>query len=141
MEENQSLFEFELDHPTAEEFIDTARWSKMFGIMILSLTGLLVLFMLLAWSKISELFGTLFGMAGSDGQMAMVMVGVVVLLFAAVAGVLGYLVVRAANRIRTAIRLKDQSLFNSGLSDLKISFIIYGIISILSLLANLFSLF
>jgi hypothetical protein len=141
MEENQSLFEFELDHPTAEEFIDTARWSKMFGIMILSLTGLAVLFMLLAWGKISELFGSLFGMAGSDGQMAMVMVGVVVLLFAAVAGVLGFLVVRAANRIRAAIRLKDQGLFNSGLSDLKISFIIYGIISILSLLANLFSLF
>lgn len=141
MEENQSLFEFELDHPTAEEFIDTARWTKMFGIMILFITGLFVLFMLIAWSKISELLGGLFGMAGSDGQMAMVMVGVVLLLFAAIAGLLSFLIIRAANRIRTAIRLKDQGLFNSGLNDFKISFIIYGIISILSLLTNLFSLF
>jgi hypothetical protein len=54
---------------------------------------------------------------------------------------MGWFIIRGAGRIRAAIRHKDQLLFNNGLADLKTFFIIYGVVSILSLLSNLVSLF
>lgn len=139
MDDNQSLFELEVDPINSQELIDTTGWQKMFGIVLLVTIGLVLLVFLLAWNKIRGLIDE--AIAGNGSQAAMAVVVVILLLIAAVLGVLSWFLIRGAGRIKTALRTKDQLLFNNGLSDLKTFFIIYGVISILGLLGNLVALF
>lgn len=137
MNEDQSLFELEVDHGIAEELLDTSRWQRMFGILMFSIIGLITLALLVGWSKIAVLIDE--AIAGEGSQAAMAVVVVAVFLVAVVIGIMSWLLIRSSTRIKTAIRLKDQALFNEGLSDLKTFFIVYGVISILGLLGNLVS--
>lgn len=139
MDDNQSLFELEVDHITSEELLDTSRWQKMFGVVVLTIIGLVLLVFLIAWNKIGALIDE--SLAGDGSQAAMAVIVVVLLLLAVVLGIMSWLLIRGAGRIRSALRIKDQLLFNNGLSDLKTFFIIYGVISITGLLANLISFF
>jgi hypothetical protein len=137
MNEDQSLFELEVDHGIAEELLDTSRWQRMFGILMFSVIGLITLALLVGWSKIAVLIDE--AIAGEGSQAAMAVVVVAVFLVAVVIGIMSWLLIRSSGRIKTAIRLKDQALFNEGLSDLKTFFIVYGVISLLGLLGNLVS--
>lgn len=137
MDENQSLFELEIDHPTAEELLDTARWQKMFGVLMLTIIGLALLSFLIGWNKIAGMIDE--AIAGEGSQAAMAVIVVVLLLVGAVIGIMSWVLIRGAGRIRSAIRTRDQLLFNNGLGDLKTFFIVYGVISILGLLSNLIS--
>jgi hypothetical protein len=139
MDDNQSLFELEVDYITSEELLDTARWQKMFGVVVLSMIGLVLLVILIAWNKIGNLIDE--SLAGEGSQAAMALIVVIFLLVAVVLGIMSWFLIRGASRIKSALRMKDQSLFNNGLNDLKTFFIIYGVISIIGLLANLVSLF
>ncbi|MGZ8525520.1 MAG: hypothetical protein ACXWV1_13900 [Chitinophagaceae bacterium] len=139
MDENQSLFELEVDHITSEELLDTSRWQKMFGVVVITIIGLVLLVFLIAWNKIGILLNE--SLAGDGSQAAMAVVAAVLLLLAVVLGIMSWFLIRGAGRIKSALRMKDQLLFNNGLSDLKTFFIIYGVISIIGLLASLISLF
>lgn len=139
MDDNQSLFELEVDYITSEELLDTARWQKMFGVVVLSMIGLVLLVILIAWNKIGNLIDE--SLAGEGSQAAMALIVVIFLLVAVVLGIMSWFLIRGASRIKSALRMKDQSLFSNGLNDLKTFFIIYGVISIIGLLANLVSLF
>ncbi|MGZ5219399.1 MAG: hypothetical protein ACXWC7_04950 [Chitinophagaceae bacterium] len=139
MDENQSLFELEVDHITSEELLDTSRWQKMFGVVVITIIGLVLLVFLIAWNKIGTLINE--SLAGDGSQAAMAVVAAVLLLLAVVLGIMSWFLIRGAGRIKSALRMKDQLLFNNGLSDLKTFFIIYGVISIIGLLASLISLF
>ncbi|MGZ8516750.1 MAG: hypothetical protein ACXWWD_05340 [Chitinophagaceae bacterium] len=139
MDENQSLFELEVDHITSEELLDTSRWQKMFGVVVITIIGLVLLVFLIAWNKIGILINE--SLAGDGSQAAMAVVAAVLLLLAVVLGIMSWFLIRGAGRIKSALRMKDQLLFNNGLSDLKTFFIIYGVISIIGLLASLISLF
>jgi hypothetical protein len=140
MEEDQSLFELEVDAITGEELLDTARWQRMFGVVLLVILGLVLIAFAVAWRKIVVLINdSLAGSENSEAAMT-ILIGVVVLV-AVVLGTMGWFIIRGAGRIKAAIRQKDQLLFNNGLSDLKTFFIIYGVVSMLSLLTNLVSLF
>src|SRR5687768_12426955 len=129
MDDNQSLFELEVDHITSEELLDTSRWQRMFGIILLTIIGLVLLAFLIGWNKISVLIGET--IAGENSQAAMAVIVVILLLIAIVLGIMSWFLIRGAGRIKTALRMKDQMLFNNGLSDLKTFFIINGIISII----------
>lgn len=139
MDDNQSLFELEVDYITSEELLDTARWQKMFGVVVLSMIGLVLLVILIAWNKIGNLIDE--SLAGEGSQAAMALIVVIFLLVAVVLGIMSWFLIRGSSRIKSALRMKDQSLFSNGLNDLKTFFIIYGVISIIGLLANLVSLF
>lgn len=139
MDDDQSLFGLEVDPINSQELLDTAGWQKMFGIVLLIAVGLVLLVFLLAWNRISGLIDE--AIAGNGSQAAMAVVVVILLLIAAVLGVLSWFLIRGAGRIRTALRTKDQLVFNNGLSDLKTFFIIYGAISVLGLLGNLVTFF
>lgn len=139
MERNQSLFDLEVEHATEEELLETARWQRMLGILIVISAFLVLLILLAGWERIAALVDETFAPAGS--QAAMIFAAVVLLLVATVAVIMAVLLVRGAARIKTAIRTKEQEVFNSGLADLKTFFIIYGVISIIGLLGNLVALF
>jgi Ca2+/Na+ antiporter len=139
MEENQSLFELDIDHITSEELLDTAGWQKMFGILLITIIGLVLLAFIMAWDKIRSLINE--AIAGESGQATMVVLIGVLLVIAGILGTMSWFLIRGAARIKSALRTKDQLVFNNGLSDLKTFFIIYGVLSILGLLGNLISLF
>ena len=139
MEENHSLFELDIDSITSEELLDTARWQKMFGLLLITIIGLVLLAFIVAWDKIRSLINESIDGESSQATMA-VLIGVL-LVIAGILGTMSWFLVRGAARIKSALRTKEQLVFNNGLSDLKMFFIIYGVLGILGLLGNLISLF
>lgn len=135
MEEEKQLFELEVDHLNVDELMETSRWQRMLGMVIVLSMALLLVALLVGWKQISSLVGESMGTEGSQAAMAFIVV--ILLLVAAVAVIMAGLLIRGATRMKTALRTKEQALFNDGLSDLKIFFIIYGVISILGLLGTL----
>lgn len=139
MEENHFLFELDIDSITSEELLDTARWQKMFGLLLITIIGLVLLALIITWDKIRSLINESIDGESSQATMA-VLIGVV-LIIAGILGTMSWLLIRGAVRMKLALRTKDQLVFNNGLSDLKMFFIIYGVLGILGLLGNLISLF
>ena len=139
MEEQQSLFELNVDESTAVELIETSRWSKLLAILVLSMVGLVVGTLLFAWNRIQEAFAQ--EVPGGDWQTVMAFVVVILGIVIVVGGLMMFFLVRAGNRIRLGLRTNDQQVFNNGLNDLKTYFVFLGVIGILSLLSNLFSSF
>ena len=137
MEQNQLLFDLKIDHTASQELTETSRWSKLLAILIISIAGLVILAFLFAWNKIEAAFFT--QLEGANAGSAFAVVAVMVIIIAAIVGLIMYFLLRAAYRIKTSIRIKDQQLFNRGLNDLKTFFIIGGVFSILGLAIQLFS--
>lgn len=139
MEQNQPLFDLKIDQTASQELTETSRWSKLLAILIISIAGLVILAFLFAWNKIEVVFFT--QLEGANAGSAFAVVAVMVIIIAIIVGVLMYFLLRAAYRIKTSIRIRDQQLFNRGLNDLKTFFIIVGVFSILGLAIQLFSFF
>lgn len=139
MDQNTSLFEFEVDQPIAIEMTEMAKWAKLFGIIILSLIGLSVLLLVTSWSKIEAAFLYLWVTDSSSSSMLVVVIAICAIL-AIIAITMVFFLIRGANRIKNALQQRDQSVFNAGLGDIKAFFIFYGVIAILGLLSNLSSL-
>ena len=135
MDENQSLFELEIDTVTAEELVDTTRWQKMLGFVLIAIIGLIITAFVLGRNSISVLLGDLIG--GENGQAAIAVIVVVVFILVGITVTMSWLLIRGARRVKSAIRKQDQMLFNKGLNDLKIFFIILGVINIIELIGNL----
>jgi hypothetical protein len=137
--QEQSLFDMQIDPISSQELLDTTRAQRSFGIIILSIVGLLALGIAVGSNKIGELVG-LPEMENFPGLTLGAILAIIIIVVG-VGGCMGWFVFRGATRLTTAIRSKDQHLFNQGLKDLKLFFIIYGIIGIVGLLGNLVALF
>ena len=134
MEDQQSLFEFNVDEASANEIVEMTRWSKLFAILLSCVLVIVLSFFIMASGKLSA---ELTQQMGDEKSIFLGFVYVVVILILAVAGIMMFFLLRSANRIRNGLYQHDQLLFNSGLNDLKIYFIFMGVISILSLCSSL----
>ena len=134
MEDQQSLFEFNVDEASANEIVEMTRWSKLFAILLSCVLVIVLAFFIMASGKLSA---ELTQQMGDEKSIFLGFVYVVVILILAVAGIMMFFLLRSANRIRNGLYQHDQLLFNSGLNDLKIYFIFMGVISILSLCSSL----
>ncbi len=139
MEDKKGLFDLSVDFPTTQELNELSRWTRLFGILLLVATGLFLLMFLIGWDKIGALFAAALQTPGESQQIAMVFLLVAFLVVGGVIGALCFFLLRSAKRVRQAIRTNDQQLFNSGLADLKVFFITYGVISLLGFVLSLFS--
>jgi ABC-type uncharacterized transport system fused permease/ATPase subunit len=138
MEENKSLFDdLQIDFLGAQQLTETSRWAKFLAIVFISLAGIFLLVILTAWNKLK----TAINDASENGSQVVITIFIAVAVIAVVVVVLMYFLIRSMNRIRISLRTKDQNLFNSGLEDLKIYFTMYGIISIILLIFNIFTFF
>lgn len=137
MEEEKSLFGLQADESTSMEMTDTSNWAKLLGIFMFIGMGLIILFFLLGWTKISFLISAVDDDSGTKAAMAIMLVFLVII--AGIVALLGFFLVRGSRRVKAGLQLKDQHLFNSGLGDIKSFFITYGVISLLGLALNLFS--
>lgn len=138
MEENQDLFNSGVDQVTAQELNETSRWARLLSIIIFSLCGVVLLAMFVASGQIQDSMSTQLG--SGNGSTAYTFVVIIVVVAIAIVSLMMFFLLRAANSIRSGLRLKDQALFNRGLSDMKVYFAIVGVFSILGLLGNLLSL-
>ena len=134
MEDQKSLFEFDIDDASAREITDLTRWSKLFAILMISVLSIVFLIVVTAWNKIFKAFTTDMGQDSSAITGFMLVVVVIVL---AIVGVCMFFLIRSANRMKNGLFQRDQQLFNNGLNDLKIFFIFMGVFGILSLLGGL----
>jgi len=138
MEENQSVFELQVDQTASKNLIDAAKWARFIAIFVFIAMGLFLLLMIAMQNRIAEAFSNLIpGMTSSSGFAALlivciVIVGVVSLIFS--------FLLRAANLIRKGIETKDQQMLINGLSLLKTYFAIYGVLAIIGVLFSLIGL-
>lgn len=137
MEEQKSLFEIEVDDNAGKEMNELSKWTKLFGIIVLCLIAICILFLAFSWNRLDEVI-TVEAAGETAGLMGVV--AVIVIIVAVIAGIMMFFLVRSANRIRRGLHNRDQLEFNDGLADLKTFFVFMGIFSILSLLSNLFNL-
>ena len=134
MENQQSLFEYNIDDASAREITDMTRWSKLFAILMISVLGIVLLIILTAWNKIFRAFTA--DVAVDSGAVMSFML-IIVLVILAIVGACMFFLIRSANRMKNGLYQRDQQLFNNGLNDLKTFFIFMGVFGILSLLGGL----
>jgi hypothetical protein len=138
--ENQqsSLFEMDLDNEARYSFGEMARWAKFLAIVAIVGLSLFILFFLAFGKRIAYAMTTLF--PGEITGLGTAVV-VIMLIVVAICAVLLYFLFRASNGIRTGITTNSQEIFNDGLNSLKIYFMIYGILSILTTLSSILNAF
>lgn len=130
------LFELHLDYESANQWKDTVKWSRFISIIYFVAIGLMVLGLAFgSTAMVDALHKTMPGIEAMSG--AIIAVLIVALMIFTWTSILLY---RFSNLTREGIVRQDQEVFNSGLKSLKIYFTVYGIFSILGLLANIFTL-
>jgi hypothetical protein len=138
MEENKPIFnDLQVDFIGSQQLSDTSNWAKFLAIVFISLAGIILLILLTSWNRLKESINE----ATDNGSQIVMTIFIVVAIAAAMLIVLMYFLIRASNRIKRSIRTKDQSLFNSGLEDLKIYFTMYGVMAIILLIVKVIGFF
>jgi len=141
MEPNQTsgLFELEVDDISSRNLVDAFKWAKFLAIAGITGLGLILIFFLAYGVKIINALSQV--LPGFEGDAAFGVISAVIVIFILIFGLLAYLLLRASTLIHKGIAGKNTEVFNNGLASLKIYFIIYGVVSVLSLLMNFISLF
>ena len=137
MEEEKSLFEFNVDENSGREMLELSKWSKLFAILVFSLIGLAILAIGAVWNTLAEKFSEETGSSSTILAVTLAITGLVII---AIGGLMMFFLIRSSNRIKAGITGHDQFLFNGGLNDLKTYFAFLGVFGILSLLSSLTSL-
>jgi len=138
MEENQSVFELEVDQIASKNLIDTAKWARFIAIFSFIAMGCFLLIIIAFQSRIADRISNYIPGMNESGGFG-VLIGVIIFIFALVSVILVFLL-RGANLIKKGIETKDQIMLNDGLRSLKTYFAIYGILAIIGVVFNLIGL-
>ncbi|MBN8835283.1 MAG: hypothetical protein J0H76_12985 [Sphingobacteriales bacterium] len=138
MEQNQNLLNNELTiDPVAYAHLkETAMWARFLGILGFIMSGFVFLFALFAGSILSRVQQSAGPYAGAENPFLSMGTGFITVLYivlAIISFVFSYLVYQFGNRTKKGLLNTDQDNLNSGFSNLKILFRIYGIIVIIYL--------
>lgn len=139
MEENQSLFDLQVDHAVDSAFKESSRWARLFCILSFIIMGVFLLAMVLAFSALSSLMSSYLPEMG--GRAAVGAIAAVLIFVLVVFGVLIYFLYKAAILIRQGTDTQSQSTLNEGLRFLSNYFTMLGILTILGALVKLIGLF
>jgi Ca2+/Na+ antiporter len=138
MDTNSNIFDYSITPATNHNFREAARWCRFLSIVGFIFLGLLLLGGTLGAPALISVFNTM--LPGNFQLVAGALIAVIIV--AVLFGVfLFMLLYRFATFTRKAMELKDESLFIKGVQSLKLYFIIYGVIGMLSVLGNLTSYF
>ena len=143
MEQNQdlqnSIFELEVDNETRTSLYETAKWTKFLGIVATVCLAIFILLFIIFGTRIGAAVSTL--IPGGDTLNAGAMIIVVVLIFVAILGALTYFLMKASSGIKLGLDTNNQEALNNGLNSMRIYFLIYGILTILSTFFSLLATF
>jgi hypothetical protein len=138
MEENQSVFELEVDQTASRNLIDAAKWARFIAIFCFVAMGCFLLIIIAFQSRMTNtLTSYIPGMSESGGFG--ILIGVIIFLFALISVILVFLL-RGANLIKKGIDTKNQQELIDGLRALKTYFAIYGVLAIIGVVMNLIGL-
>jgi hypothetical protein len=136
---SQPVFDLNVDQEGAGNLSGAAGWAKFFAIVVFIGIGLLIVLFVALRQQISDAIARFFPvMNGSQGFG--VLAGALVFV-AIICIILMVFLFKGAVLIRQGIQTKNQQTFNSGLASLKSYFILYGVLSILSILFKIIGLF
>lgn len=143
-EENGSLLELQIDDVAAPSLKESARWTKFISIAFFVFIIVCVLAVLLAGTAITTAFNRSFSAAGNDvvslADWSTAFVVTVVMITAALLGIVAYTLYNFSVHTRRAVDFNDQQSLEKGIRSLKNYFLILGIFGILGLLGNLLQL-
>jgi hypothetical protein len=140
MEENQSVFDLQMDETASRNLLSMSGWAKFLAVAVFAGLGLFVLLILLVGSALREGFSSIPNFPMNTTQAWGLIVGVVVFV-SLIVFVVMYFLYKGANLIAKGIRAKHQETYNAGLASLKTYFAIMGIFSILGALVKLITAF
>ncbi len=129
----EPLISLNVDYDSGNALKETARWTKFISIVFMICIVIFLVVMLFAATALNVLFSSLIPSLSSMVGGAVIVIIIFVL---GVFGFTSFLLYRFSTLVKKGIEMQDQELFNKGLSNLRIYFIINGVIAILSLLSN-----
>jgi hypothetical protein len=130
------LLEMNLDYDGGQTLQEAVRWSKFLAIA--SIAGMGLLFLLFA--GYGSYYIAVNGQELSSALGIVWLVLIAILIYFAAWIVAAIVLLRFSRQVKRGISHQDQTLFNRGLKSLKITFVILGIISSLTLLLTLYSI-
>ena len=137
MEQNfsESLFDLQLDQEAGNHFRESSKWAKFLSIVYFVAVAIVLLVLVFAATALINAFQEFApGFTGAGGFMvAVVIIALGIVLFTT------FLLYRFATLTKEGIERQDQLIFNRGLQALKNYFIVYGVLTILGLVINVFS--
>lgn len=136
VQDNPELLEMNLDYDGGHTLMEAVRWSKFLSIVGIVGMGLLLLVVLIFTPFAMSGYGQL--TPDSEGIVGVLLITLALYFGALVAAAI--VLLRFSRLTKKGIDHEDQLIFNRGLKSLKVTFIILGILSCLSLSALLFSL-
>jgi hypothetical protein len=134
---NEPLFTFLVEAPAQRSLLSAGSWTRFLAILGFICMGLLVIAFLFAGATIFSSIAAL--LPGMEALAGLAVLFAVILL--AIIGVLSFLLLRGSNLVKKGIYSNDQAVFNAGLASYRTYFLLYGILSIVSLLFNIYELF
>lgn len=138
MEQNapNSLFDLQVDYDSGNFLKEASKWTKFISIVAFICLGLLLLALLFGGSAMMMSMSTVMpGLAALGGLLMIpILIGVAITVFLVIQLYL------FATLTRRGIEQQDQFSFNRGLKALRNYFVVYGVLSILSLIGSFFSL-
>ncbi|MET0243960.1 MAG: DUF5362 family protein [Flavitalea sp.] len=142
MEQQDSLFELQVDHQSTAFLRETAKWAKFLAIVGFIFIGLIVIVVVFAGSMLGAAMSTAYGTAGSAvGSFQVILLVAMVLIYFFPT----LFLYRFASRMQVALRNNDQVTLNSSFESLKSCFKFMGILMIIILsfyaLALVFGMF
>jgi hypothetical protein len=138
MEENQSVFELQVDQTASKNLVDAARWARFIAIFCFVAMGCFLLLMIAFQSRITNQLSSFFPGTSDSGGFG-ILIGLLLFVFAIVSVVLVFLL-RGASLIKRGIENRNQQELTDGLKSLKIYFAIYGVLAIIGVVFNLIGL-
>lgn len=139
MEQNapDSLFDLQVDYDSGNFLKEASKWTKFIAVVYFVCIGIALLVMLFAGSAIMMTLSSLVPGIALFGA-AFMAIMIVALAIGVITAIMLY---QFATFTRRGIEQQDQLSFNKGIKALRNYFIIYGVLMMLSLIANLFSFF
>jgi hypothetical protein len=138
MEQNEQLFSFPVETSTQRSLLSAGSWAFFLSILGFVFLGLILIVLIVAGAGMMNAFKTL---TSIDSTAAAGLAMLIIFLVFAVIAFLSLLLFRGANLVKRGIYSNDQAVFNAGLASYRTYFIVYGILSILSLLFTAVDLF
>ncbi len=141
-QDHLSGMNLQIDPETRQHLNDSSKWSRFISITIFVFCGIILVISILAGSTIMRAFDTLTSKGDNvfsnfPTAALVAIVFFVILLLVAVY----YFLYNYAVKVKAALLNEDAAVFNKGLRSLKTFFIITTIMSIISLLNTIFTLF
>jgi hypothetical protein len=136
VQDNPELLEMHLDYDGGNTLREAVRWSKFLSIVGIAGIGLLLAVGLIATPYVLNGYGQL--TPDSEGIIDVLLIALALYFGALIAAAI--LLLRFSRLTKKGMDHEDQHIFNRGLKSLRITFMILGILSCLSLLGLLFSL-